>query len=176
MAVAASDMKWFLSGGSGNTNPNASLGGIRSSTQITSNTLDNLFDDVLISEATAGDIEYRCMYLKNDHATDTLTSVVIWISANTPSANTDIAIGLDPAGITDGVSPAAAVPSPLDENNPPPGVSFVHSPDPTSQATALAIGTMAAQTCQAVWVRRTVTAGAASAAHDASTITIAGTP
>lgn len=176
VAIVAADMKWFLSGGSANTNPNNSLGGIRSTTAITDNTLRNLFDDVGVVEAQLGDVEYRCLYLKNDHATDTLHAVKIWIDSNTPSASTDMAIGLDPAGVTDGVSPPAAVPSPLDENNPPSGVSFSASPLPTSQATGLLIGDMGPQTCQAIWVRRTVTALAPAAGHDASTYKIAGTP
>lgn len=172
MAVVAGDMKWYLSGGSGNTDPNASLGGAISTTQVTDNTLRNLFDDVSSGEALAGDIEYRCAYLKNTNGSSTLSSVVIWISSNTPNASTFYEIGLDPAG----VSGTATQPSPLDENDPPPGVTFSHSPDPDSLAHALAIGNMAAGAYQAVWFKRTVLAGAGAAANDPATFSISGTP
>lgn len=176
MPVVASDMKWYLSGGSGNTNPNASLGGEISATEVVTNTLANLFDNVSAVEAAAGDVEYRCAYLKNTHGTDTLNAVKLWVESNTPSSGTIIAIALDPAGITNGVSPPAVVASPLDENSPPPGVDFNLSPLPVDQASAITIGNMVAGSCIAVWFRRTVTAGAAAAAHDASTYRIEGTP
>jgi hypothetical protein len=172
MTVVAGDMKWYLSGGSGNTNPNASIGGAISTTQVTDNTVDNLFDDVSSAEALAGSVDYRCAYIKNTNGSSTLTDVKIWIDSNTPNANTAYRIGLDPAG----VSGTAVAPSPLDEDTPPPGVTFSHSPDPTTSGSGLSIGNMAAGTYQAVWFERTVTAGAASAANDPATFKINGTP
>ena len=171
MAVIASDMKFYLSGGSGNTNPNASLGAGRSTTEIVSNTLQNLFDNVSGPESVSGDTEYRCFYLRNTNGTDTLEDVGIWIDSNTPSASTVIAIGLDPNLFSPGGAVTIAT-----ESDAPAGVSFTNSPDPTSEGTALAIGDMPAGSEIAVWVRRTVTAGAASAANDPATIRIVGTP
>jgi hypothetical protein len=177
MAVAASDMKWYLSGGSGNTNPAASLGGDISTTLIVDNSVANLFDTVDSADALAGDTEYRCAYIKNTHATDDLDDVIIWIESNTTNPGTTMAIGLDPAGIGNGSSPGgAAQPSPLDEDNPPPGVSFVTSPEPVSSPTALPIGLLEAGESQAVWFRRIVSPGTASGAHDPSTYRITGTP
>ena len=173
MTVAASDMKWFLSGGGGNTNPNNSLGGARSSTQITSNVVENLFDNVTGDEAIAGTVEYRCAYLKNDHATDALEDVLLWIASNTPSSSTIIAIALDPNLLSPG---GAVTPSPQEEDVAPPGVDFALSPLPTSEGTAINIGDMAAQSAIAVWFRRTVTAGAAAVANDPCTVTLKGTP
>ena len=57
MSILASDLKFFFSGGGANDNPNASLGGAKSSVAITDNTLNNLFDDVSGTEHEAGDIE-----------------------------------------------------------------------------------------------------------------------
>lgn len=176
MPVIASDMKWYLSGGSSNTDPNASLGGIISSTEITTNTLANLFDNVSSSEAAVGDVEYRCAYLKNTNGSASLTNTKLWIQSNTPSVSTIMAIALDPAGITDGVSPPAVVASPLDENNPPPGVDFNLSPLPVDEPSAIVIGTMVAGACIAVWFRRTVSAATGAAAHDASTYRVEGIP
>lgn len=53
MAITATDIQFRLSGGSGNTDVNASLGGAKSSTQITSASLHNLFDQVSGDESAA---------------------------------------------------------------------------------------------------------------------------
>ena len=69
MAIAASDILIRLSGGSGNSDPNAALGGVMStSTAVTDNTTHNLFDVVSGTESAAGDIEYRGVYVLNNHA------------------------------------------------------------------------------------------------------------
>ncbi len=169
MAVAVTDMKWLLSGSSGNTDPNASLGGGESASEVVfSPTMDNIFDNVDPAEAGAGATEYRCIYLQNDHATDTITGVKAWISSNTPSGSTTIAIGLDPAGKNatafGPISPSSSAPT---------GVVFS---TPTTQGTGLAIGTLNAQDTYAVWIRRTVTALAPAAANDPFTLSVSGTP
>lgn len=177
MAVTASDMKFRLSGGLSNTDQNASIGGAISETDVVSNTLQNLFDNVSGAQAASGITEYRCIYILNDHATDTINSLVIWIQSNTPSADTIIAIALDPAGIGDGTSTGvAATPSPLDESTPPPGVDFAVSPLPVDEATAISIGTLTAGQAQAVWIRRIVSAAAVAVSNDAATLRISGTP
>lgn len=169
MAVAASDMKLLLSGDSGNTAPNASLGGGRSSTEVIfSPTLNNLFDDVAALEAALGSTEYRCVYVQNDHATDTITLVKVWIQTQTPSTFTAIAIGLDPAGKNatafGPISPSDVAPT---------GVSFS---SPTDAAGGLSLGTLNAQDVYPIWIRRTVTAAAPAAANDAFSLGFLGTP
>lgn len=174
MAVIASDLKFYLSGGSSNTDPDASLGGEISASVITSDTLNNLFDNVTPAELLAGSIEYRCLYLKNTNATDSISDVAIWVESQTSSEDTSIDIQLDDAGISDGTSPAAIIPSPEDETTDP-GVDFDVSPLPTDYDTGLLIGTLDAGDCIAVWVRRTVTAGGV-AASDTCTLKVQGTP
>ena len=90
--------KFYLSGGTSNSNVNASLGGAISTTEVTDNSLHNLFDKTLGTESTAGDIEYRCIYVKNTHASLELELAKIWISTNTSSPANVIAIALDGAG------------------------------------------------------------------------------
>lgn len=68
MSIAASDLKIYLSGGAGNSDPNASLGGVRSTTEVVDDTLHNLFDYVSGTEAGAGDTEYRASYIKNENS------------------------------------------------------------------------------------------------------------
>ena len=64
MAIIASDIKKRLSGGASNTAPLLSLGGIMSTTTEAG---ASIFDDVTSGEASAGDIEYRCIYALNTH-------------------------------------------------------------------------------------------------------------
>jgi len=54
----------------------------------------SIFDNVSSGEASAGDMEYRCVYVKNHHGSLTLTSPKIWIQANTPSGDTAVEISL----------------------------------------------------------------------------------
>lgn len=168
MAVVSSDLKWLLSGDSGNTDEDMSLGGGRSSTEVTfSPILNNLFDNVTPEQSLAGEVEYRCIFLQNDHATDSISSVKIWVQSNTPNANTTIAIGLDPAGknaAADTISPSTEAPS---------GVTFS---TPTDYAGGLAIGTMNAQDVYPVWIRRTTTAGASASSNDNFYLGVQGTP
>jgi hypothetical protein len=61
MSVTANDIKYYLTGagsdGATQVDPNAALGSYRSSSEVVSATLDNLFDDVSSSEASSGDSE-----------------------------------------------------------------------------------------------------------------------
>jgi len=68
MAISGNDIVYTLSGGSGNSNPNNSLGGGPSSTPIVSN---RLFSDITNDEAIAGKIDYRCFYVANNNVEDT---------------------------------------------------------------------------------------------------------
>lgn len=156
MPIVAGDIAFRLSGGAGNSDPNASIGGAKSSTAIVDATTHNLFDVVSSAEASAGDTEYRCYYVHNGHGSLTWQSAVVWIQANTPSGDTDVAIGLDPAGVN------GTAATPADESTAPAGVTFSQ---PANEGAALAIGDIPAGQHQAVWVRRVVTA-AASAAND----------
>lgn len=173
MAVIASDMKYLLSGGAANTDPNDALGGKISSTEVViSPTKNNLFDDVSSAEASSGKVEYRCLYVFNDHSTDGLTSGKLWISQNTPSSGTLIAIGLDPAGVGDGDTTGEAT-TIADETSVPSGVTFS---SPSTEGAALDIAAIAAQEGFAVWVRRTVSAATEAAPTDPFTLTFKGTP
>lgn len=66
MTTTAQDISFVLSGGSGNLNPNLSLGGSPAASPITTNSLNNLFDDVISDETESGSEDYRCIYIFND--------------------------------------------------------------------------------------------------------------
>jgi len=161
MAIVAGDLKIYFSGGSGNTDPNASLGGAISTTEVTDNTTHNLFDQVSGTESLAGDTEYRGIYLKNTHGTLTLQNTKVYISSNTGSADTTIDIALD-GGATN-----ATMETLSDESTAPSGETFTA---PTTYAGGLSIGSLAAGEKKGIFVRRTVNASAAAVNDDAVTI------
>lgn len=175
--LGSTDIKYKLSttaGSAGNTtaqaDPNASLGKYISTTEWADNTLNNLFDDVSGAEASAGDIEYRCMFIHNAHATAQLITPNIWLQAETAGGG-NIAIGLDPAGVVPVGQAGAQAAQIVDEQTAPAGVSFS---SPTTEGAGLSIGTINAGQCAAVWVRRTVPAATASLASDSVTFRVKG--
>lgn len=85
MTIVETDVGMFLSGGAGNTDPNLSLGGIISTTEVNSNVIHNLFRRITESEAGSGVTLYRCVYFKNKSATDTMISPVAYIVRDTLS-------------------------------------------------------------------------------------------
>jgi hypothetical protein len=164
MPIVASDIEFRLSGGAANADGNASLGGAMSS-EVVSAALHAFFDRVTGAEAAAGDIEYRCLYVTNTHATLTLYQATVWLSANTPSGDTIIDIGLGTAAI------GAEEQTVANESTAPAGVAFSA---PASYAAGLVIGDLAPGEYKAVWLRRTVTAGAAAYNNDGAILAVQG--
>jgi hypothetical protein len=160
MAIQSTDIQCRLSGGASNASPAASLGGAKSSTAAPA----SLFDDVSSTEATAGDVEYRCVYVHNAHASLTLIGAVLFILANTPSTSTTVDVGLGTSAMN-GTEQSVA-----DESTAPSGVSFSAA---ANQAAGIALGDIPAGQSRAVWVRRTISAGAA-AYNDTFSLRVAG--
>lgn len=161
MPIVAADIDFFLSGGAANADPNASIGGIKSSTEITDATLHNLFDLVSSAESEAGDTEYRCFYIHNSHASLTLQNAVCWIQTQTPSGDTSVEIGKGAAAVN------ATETATADESTAPAGVSFAAH---ANEGAAIAIGDIPAGQHQAIWVKRIV--GAAAAAYTGDSVVI----
>jgi hypothetical protein len=157
MAIISSEIQYRLSGGASNSVASASIGGAKSSTAITTGVANNLFDNVSGDEAAAGDVEYRCVYIHNANASLTWENVVVWISANTPSTSTTIDIGLGAAAVN------ATETAVANESTAPAGVTFSA---PTTKGAGLSIGNIPAGQAKAVWLRRTVEAGAAAINND----------
>ena len=151
MPITSTDLNYRLSGGSANADPLLSIGGAKSSVNADS----AIFDAVTSAEASSGDAEYRLIYLHNAHATLTALAAKIWIQTNTPSASTDVAIGLAAAGAN------ATETAVANENTAPAGVTFSQ---PASFGAGLSLGDLSPGQHFGVWIRRTVTAGAAVAA------------
>lgn len=174
--IVAADLKFKLSVNTspGNANaqadPNDSIGGYMASTEITTAVDNNLFDDISGAENAAEDVEYRGIFVHNDHATLALQNATVWISGEV-SGGADVDIALDGTGET----PEAQAGTPqmervADESTAPSGESFTH---PTTQGTGLSLGNLDANSCYGIWLRRTATDSAALAA-DGVTLSVGG--
>lgn len=161
MAITSADLSFRLSGGAANASAAASLGGAKSSTTVPA----KLFDDVSSAEAAAGTVEYRCVYVHNGHASLTLTGAKAWLPSNTPSPNTIVEIGVGSAAIN-GAEPTVA-----NERTAPAGVTFGAA---LTLAAGVDLGDIPPGQHRAVWLRRTVSAGAAALASDPITLRATG--
>lgn len=165
MPIVATDLKRLLSGGAGNTDPAAALGGAASTTEVVDATVGNLFAIVDDSESAAGSTKYRCLYVKNTHATLSLQSARILLTSNTPSADTTCRIALGTSAVG-GVEQTIA-----NETTAPVGVAWSAV---TGEGGALSIGTLPPGGTKAVWVERVVAAGAAAYDTDSVVVSLVG--
>lgn len=175
MAIVASDIVArysVVTGSAGNTTAgtgNGSLGKYVATTAWTGGT-NSLFDTVTGDENAAGDVEYRCIFVLNNHATLTLESAVVWISAQA-AGGTNVAIATDNLGPLAMVSASAQAATVANENTAPSGVSAFSAP--TTKATGLALGNLAPGQVKAVWFQRTAT-NSAPLDIDNVTLSVAG--
>lgn len=154
-------MSWKYSGGASNSDPNASLGGAKSSVSVDTG-LNGLFDDVSGAESEAGDVEYRCVYWVNS-AGKTVEDARAYIYADA-SGSDSLAIGVDAAG-KNGTATTVA-----NEDTAPSGVTFS---SPSDYANGIQLGNFDDGDYIAIWVKRTVPASA-SAGTSSWTIRVRG--
>lgn len=159
MPIVSTDLKFYLSGGASNSDPDASLGGAISSSQVGS----NLFDDIGVSEAASGESEYRAYFVKNTSASDTAYAVKVWISSNTPSTSTALQIALADEGVANTIETIA------NEGTAPTGPTFDDAED---FANALSIGDLTPGQAHGVWVKRTVSATTVAYQNDTATLRV----
>jgi hypothetical protein len=168
MAILDTDLKLRLSGGASNTSAAASLGGAKSTVAggiITTNVLNNLWDDTSGDESEAGDVEYRCVYISNEHGSLTWTNPKVWIESQTPSTDTSVSIALGTSAVN-GTEQTIG-----DEDTEPAGVSWS---EPSNKAAGLSLGNLPFGEHKAIWIRKTVTLGAGAYDDDAYTIKYSG--
>jgi hypothetical protein len=165
--VAASDILLKYSVGTGSAGNSTSgtrdtsLGKYISTTQVSAPP-NAFFDDVSSAEASAGDTEYRCIFVHNSHATDSALNVQVSITSEVSGGGvTTVALDNIAASAIGSASAQAAGPV-ADENTAPTGVG-------TFGTTAVTIGTLAAGQCRAVWLKRVVGAATASINGDGFT-------
>lgn len=110
-----------------------------------------VFSPVTTTMALIGDVQYRCTYFKNNHASLTATDVRLYVHAP-PLAPQTLAVGVDPAGVGDGLVSGVAV-AIATADVAPAGVVFS---SPLLAADGLLLGTIPPGACVAFWQRRTV--------------------
>lgn len=91
MPISASDISYVYSGGATNTDPDESLGGDASVHLIVGNVI---FDAVTPDEAASGSIDYRCVYISNDNASDDFYNAEILIQSQVAGGAT-VELGFD---------------------------------------------------------------------------------
>jgi hypothetical protein len=170
MPIATTDVKFYYTGGAANSNPNASLGGTLSSVEITAG-LHTIFDKVGGDESSAGDIEYRCIGIKNNHGSLTWEAVRAFISQQTTGEDV-IAIAVETPG------GGGTVQTVVNESTAPAALAFS---EPGSRETGLVCtgngdtaGNIGSGKWVAIWIRRTVPAGANAFNNNPFEITVSG--
>jgi hypothetical protein len=163
MPIVAGDILYRLSGGAGNSAPLSSLGGAMSTSTLAGATL---YDDVTGAESAAGDTEYRAIYVLNNHGSLTYIAPTLWISTDTPSADTDADIALATEAVNTAIAQTIA-----NENTAPSSITFANTA--VSFATGLVSADIPFGQFKGLWTKRVVTAGAAAYA-DSFTISVQG--
>lgn len=161
MAIASGDIVFRHSGGSANSDPLLSLGGAKSSFSAAA----TIFDKVDGDESDVGDVEFRCIYVRNNHGSLTLRNAVAWVSSDTPQEKTRIELGLG-SSLLNEVEQTVAT-----EGSAPAGVAFLPA---ATKSGGIALGNIPPGQTRAVWLRRTVLAATAAAADDPFTIIVEG--
>lgn len=175
MAIVANDIRFKFSvktgsaGDSSAGNAAGSLGKYISTTEITDATINNLFDDVSGDDNAASDVEYRILFVQNDHASITWEAPTLWLSAET-GGGADIAVALDGVGVTAKGSASAQADELTDEDTAPSGESFT---SPTTKGGGLVMADIPAGSVHAIIVRRTAT-NSSALNNDDVTFTVEG--
>ncbi len=159
--IEQGDIKIYLSGGATNTDPNDSLGGAISSTELVDNTLHNLFAKVSAAEALAGSTKYRGIYIKNENGhTLTLQDVITYIESQTTSGDTsiEIAVAAEAADVE-----MATIPN---ENTAPASVAPDGFTALTGTSNGRIVGDLDDGSYRGLWIKRIVTAGATAYGDD----------
>lgn len=145
------------SGSAGNTLAQAavdqSLGKYISTTQVVTATLNNLFSDVTGAQNAASQVDYRCIFIHNNHGTITLQNAGIYISSQV-AGGTTLAIATDNIAASAIGSSSAQAFTAASTTTSPGGAASAFSA-PSSQGTGLSLGNIAPGFCKAVWVQRT---------------------
>jgi len=181
MAISDSDIVIYLTGatsdGGSQADPDASLGNYRSSSTITSDADENLFDDVSGEEASDGDTEYRCYCVKNEHGSLDLTDAKVYLSDSDIGGTNTVSFAVEvpeTSNLTDGnaqtIANESTAPTSINttgHNGTGSGVSNWSTATTKSGGVALDIGAHDADLGSGeiifVWVKRVIASGASAA-------------
>jgi hypothetical protein len=166
--IESTDIKVYLSGGSANTDPNASLGGVISTTEMTDDNLYNLFAKVDAAEASAGSTKYRGVYIKNENGhTLTLQAAIAYIKSQTTSGDTSIEVAV--ANEAADVEMATIA----NEDTAPASISgsWVSA---VGEASGSDMGNLDDGSYRGIWIKRIVTASATAYGNDTTEFGVRG--
>lgn len=150
-------------------NPNASLGKYASTTVLAAGA-NTLYDDVSGAENAASTVDYRCLFVLNNHATLTLQNAVVFISSEV-AGGAAIAIASDNIAPSPKGSASAQAAEIATELAVPAGVSAFSTP--TTAGAGLALGNIGPGQVKGFWVRRTA-ANTTAVTGDGVTFAVAG--
>lgn len=91
MAITTTNIELCLSGAGDN-----GLGGAIGNAVNQVNTVNNIFDQVTAQQSVAGVIEYRCVFLRNNHPTDAWNMVKLFFDALPTQPGITLEIGKAP--------------------------------------------------------------------------------
>ena len=172
MAIVSTDIKFWLTGAASvdnpQTDPNASLGGKRSSTEMVTAELNNLFDDISGAEASAGDTEYRGIIIQNKHTSLTLYNAKAFLSVQPNGSRTtkeNISIATE-AVANNAIGTIAT------ENDAPGGAGAFSAP--ATYATGLALGDLGVNGQMGLWIKRLVPVSTEASASADFTLVVQG--
>lgn len=176
MPIAASDILLLLSttaGAAGDTNtgtPGSSLGKYVSTTTIDDDVEGELFTPATGEQNAASLVQYQCVFVKNAHATLTLTGAKVYVESEV-SGGATVAIAIDSTAKSDADSASAqALQIANDTTAPAPALTYS---TPTTPAAALTLGDLAPDEVKALWVRRSL-ANTAAKNNDGFRLTVFG--
>jgi hypothetical protein len=176
MAIVAADILIKLSivtGAAGDSaaqgDPNASLGKYISQTALAGTALNNLWDNITGDENAASDVEYRCIFVHNNHATLTLLAPVAWIVSEV-AGGASVALSVDTTAESAKASATAQAKQVANESTAPATQTFSA---PTTKAAGLALGDIPAGHVKAIWIRRTA-ANTGALDNDGATLRVEG--
>lgn len=174
-AIIPSDILFkyaVTSGSAGNTlagSASSSLGKYISTSTIPDATANAVFDDVSGAENAASTVDYRCVFVHNSNASNSLENAVVYLSAEV-AGGTAIAVGADTTAASAIGSASAQALQVANETTAPAGVSFS---SPTTSGTGVSLGTIPSGQCKAFWVRRTAS-NSAALSNDGVTLSVTG--
>lgn len=150
--TSINDLLLYYSGGSFNldvvNSGYLSLGGYRSSIILPNNSEDALFEEITVTDAVIGRIDIRCIYVRNNNATDSMNTLKLYISGKGNYEKIYFGISI-PADTSVGY--VQKLSSRFEE---PYGVTFVEAYDIGSAGTIATL--LNAQTMIALWLKREI--------------------
>lgn len=168
MPITSAELKHVRSiktGTAGNStaqaDPSLSLGKYLSTT-VWAGALHDLFAAVGADENAALTARYRCIFVRNTHATLTATDVRVFLPNGDPAGGASVAIAVDPTAASAIGASAAQALEIANDTTAPAGLTWV---TPTTYASGIVLGNLAPNQCRAYWVRRTAANSAPVAAE-----------